>query len=265
MKKIFCLVFAVLLCNWVRGQVPDPDSTYVGGGSGTCPLTQTPEGYNSLFNGGYEKSQFEFQMGYVNKSWRCTYATAGTLREDFWGFPNSYLHGIQVGGLYTPSFDWGLGLRTGLYFEFYNSVSPYVRDYCNNFSEIDLYIPVHASFRIPITNDVSFNVFGGVGFQLAMDGKYFKYTGRTWWTFRRLYREYYTQRQVYGVDGWPHKVNWQGEVGASLRIKIVTLNFTYSWGLNEHGIMNTFDDGLTYETALKSRQDKMEASIAVAF
>jgi len=218
--------------------------------------------YN-IWNGGYDKSDFEVVIGYVNKSWRCTYSTT-SQREDFFGDPDDkYFHGMQMGALYTPSFDWGLGLRTGLFLEVYYSRSKWITDFCDRFSELDLYIPLHASYRIPFTNDIGMNILGGFGFQWAIDGSYDRYIG-TGWSWRRPYYRYESRRHTYG-NGWPEKVNWQAEVGLNFRIKMISVGFIYSFGLNEHGIENTFDGGKTYVKSIKSRQDKMQASIAFVF
>lgn len=219
----------------------------------------------SIWNGGFEKTNWAFIIGYVNKSWRCTYPDNIQQREDFFGDPDAkFIHGLQIGAQYTPSFDWGLGLRTGLFFESYVSRSRWITEFCHHFAESDLYIPLHASYRLPLDNDMCFNIFGGMGFQWAMAGRYFKQVGTVWpggWWWRRPIPVYINQRHEYG-NGWPQQVNWQAEVGLNFQFKEFMLSFTYSFGLVDHGIENTFDEGKTYVTSITSRQDKMQASIA---
>jgi len=231
---------------------------------------------STLWNGGYEKSFWQVSVGYVNKSWICSYDSV-TQREDFFGDPNDkYLHGFQMGGLFTPSFDWGLGLRTGVFLEFYTSRSKWITYWCNHFSEADLYIPVHASFRIPFDEEFSLDLFGGIGFQWAMVGQYYRTTGYVvdpiwrrpfgpWSPWGPVYRPVgQVIKQEYG-NGWPQRVNWQAECGLSLRFKMVALNFTYSFGLVDQGIENSFDGGQTFVPANRSRQDKMQATISFVF
>jgi len=67
---------------------------------------------------------------------------------------------------------------------------------------------------------------------------------------------------VYG-NGWPSKVNWQAEVGVHFRIKVAAISFTYSFGINNHDIDNTFDGGQTYERAIQARQDKMQVTVSL--
>lgn len=218
----------------------------------------------SLFDGGYEKTNWEIVLGYVNKSWVCTY-DSGTQREDFFGDPeDKFLHGMQIGALYTPSFDWGLGLRTGLFFEAYTSRSKWIKYWCHHFTEADLYIPLQASYRIPFTEDIALNLFGGIGFQWAMDGRYFKQVGTVWSWWRRPIPILTDAKHQYG-NGWPEKVNWQAECGLNFRFQMLALSFTYSFGLVDHGIQNTFDEGKTYVTASRSRQDKIQASLSIIF
>lgn len=207
---------------------------------------------------------FDIVFGYINKSWRCTYQS-GTQREDFFGDPDKkYIHGFQMGALYTPiSNKTGLGLRTGLVLENYVSKSKWIIDWCDHFSELDLYVPLHAAYCIPFGSDVALNLYGGIGFQWAIVGSYNKQEGY-YQKWGRRPQPYYKEikRQEYG-NGWPQRVNWQGELGFNLRIKSFSIGFGYSLGLNEHGIQNTFDDGQTYETAIKSRQDKMNVTFAI--
>ncbi len=225
-------------------------------------LTSQPAGI-SLIQSRDDKTILEAVVGYVNKSWRCTYPNV-SQREDFFGDPDAkYFHGIQLGALYTPSFDWGLGLRTGLLLESYISYSRWIRDWCDHFSELDLYIPLHASFHVPVSTKCGLDVYGGMGFQWAISGEYRKRIG-TGWSGRRPVPLYQSKRQEYG-DGWPQRVNWQAECGLKLYYDRFALNFTYSFGLTEHGIENTFDGGQTFITATKSRQDKMQASFIVMF
>jgi len=233
--------------------------------AGIASLPSTPSSY-SLWQEGYDKELWQVVVGYVNKSWICTY-DSGTQREDFFGDANDkFLHGIQFGALFTPSFEWGLGLRTGLFFEGYTSRSRWITEFCHHFSEADLYIPVHASYRIPFSDNIGLNILGGIGFQWAMSGSYYKQVGTSWkWGWwRRPIPVYVDKKHQYGF-GFPEKVNWQAECGFNLRVKSFGIGFIYSFGIRDHGIQNTFDDGQTYVTAKKSRQDKMQASVSFIF
>jgi len=218
--------------------------------------------YYRLTHGGYDKLKYRILLGYVNKSYICTYPEHGTQTENIWGEPNRYFHGFQAGALYTPSFDWGLGLRTGGAIEVYISDRPWMDEYCNYYYEMDLYIPVQVSYRIPFTMDCALTLYGGAAFQWALGGRYVNNTSTGFSVWRGIYVDNKGPQQQYGVDGFPKAVNWEAEVGLEFRIKSVMFSFTYSFGLNNNDLSNTFDGGKTYIDATKSRQDKMQATIS---
>jgi len=227
------------------------------------PLAPTS---TTLWNGGFDRSFWQVVVGYANKSWICTYDT-GTQREDFFGDAKvKYFHGFQFGGYFTPSFVWGLGARTGLVFEAYQSKNECIRSFCDKFTEGNLYIPLQASFRIPIMEQMSLDFFGGMGFQWALQGRYEVGSG---WTVTTGSSSSKSKTQTVGYqeygNGWPKRVNWQAEYGFIFRYTCIGLSFTYSVGIVDQGISHTFDEGLTYKTAIRSRQDKMQANLIFVF
>jgi len=259
MKKLFFIFAVILLCSGVAyAQEPDTTTQVI--------VKYVPENhhytYQELTHGDYDKLDYQILVGYVNKSYICEYASVGTQRENFWGEKDRFFHGYQVGCLFTPSFDWGLGLRTGGAVEVYMSYRPWMVDKCAYFYEMDLYIPLQASYRIPFTPDCALTLYGGAAFQWAMGGRYVTKTNTGFSIWRGFYIYDTGPQQQYGVDGFPKSVNWQAECGLEFRIKHVMLSFTYSWGLNDHEISNSFDGGKTIEVANKSRQDKMQATIS---
>ena len=215
----------------------------------------------NLLSGGYDKNNVSLLVGYVNKQWTSEYEVGGKRSENLFGEKGKRLHGLQVGVGWTPSFNFGLGMQTGLFYEAYFSTSQYVKNQeWDRFTEHDLYIPAHLTLRIPFTHNCGLTLFGGAGFQWAIYGRY-----RDWG------HEYYDYdgnshyigpeaAQQYG-NGWPKHVNWQAEGGFNLRLNLFTFAFTYSYGLTNHHLENT-ELG---EYAIKSRQDKMAFSIGLAF
>ena len=63
-----------------------------------------------------------FTLSYVNKEW-VTEFEDGTQHENFWGEPDKRLHGFQLGAFYQPTMTLGPGLRVGLCYEMYTSMS----------------------------------------------------------------------------------------------------------------------------------------------
>lgn len=214
-----------------------------------------------LREGGYNKTWWEIDFGYINKSWICNYPSL-KQREEFFGDGGKLMHGINFGVLLTPSTDWGLGLRTGVFGEAYISKSSRIKEYCAEFGEMNLYVPLHASFRFPFKKDRALEVFGGAGFQWVIVGSYSKPKG-TAWTGRRPDPQLTNpEKHIYG-NGWPERTNWQAELGVRLRYERLGVSFTYGFGLTNHRLQNSFDGGATFETATTSRQDKMQLTISM--
>jgi len=210
------------------------------------------------------KGLFEVNVGYANKSWRCTYKS-GSYREDFFGdSDDKFLHGASFGAVFTPAFSWGLGLRVGAFMEAYNSHSKWITDWCDHYQELDLYFPMHASYNFKINEKMNLTIYGGMGLQWAVDGSYVEYAGSISTSKGRRPRYKEVAKQEFG-NGWPQKTNWQAEAGIRFTYDRIGLGFTYSFGVVDHGIQNTFDEGLTYETSSKSRQDKMNAFFIFTF
>lgn len=215
----------------------------------------------SLFNGGHEDAPFGLTLGYVNKGWR-TNMGGTVVRENLWGDKNKLMHGFQIGFNYQPCFDFGVGMHTGLFFEFYQSHAPSLLDLgYDRFEETNLYMPIHAMYRIPFTKHFSFSVFGGLGVNWAMYGSYQKYdriTGAEL-AVSLLTNGYFVPDpyrtqvwQQYGGGEWPRHFNLQWEIGGTLRYRWIQLGFTYSFGATNHH----------FYPGYLTRQDKMNVSLS---
>lgn len=208
----------------------------------------------TLWNGGYENAPLAIEIGYVNKQW-ISHWKGQTRRENAFQEEGKRLHGMQIGLRYNPTLPYGLGLRTGLYYELYFSESPAVKEKgWDKFNEHNLYIPAHLSMRIPFSETSSLTLFGGIGFQWAIYGTY-----RDW---GHSYYDYWGSSSYYGPqeyqrygNGWPRHVNWQAEGGANLRFGAFNVGCTYSYGLTDHKFYNE----------CKTRQDKLAISLGFSY
>lgn len=184
-------------------------------------------------------------IGYVRKQ----YVTSGEgekLKENIWGDEGKWMHGMQFGFHMEPAFHWGLGLYTGLFYEFYISSSDsWGPDSYTDFMEHCLYLPVHAYFRLPLARKVMIAVHGGIGMDYAVAGAFS--TGDD-------YYEDYTD--FYGEDYFPNRFNLSGEISVDLRFGPVAITGTYSKGLLDHKSYTSIGD-------FKTVQNKM--SIAVSW
>jgi len=208
----------------------------------------------TLFNGGHNDAPFGLQVGYVNKDWVTDFGNY-TWHENLWGQKNKRVHGFQLGFVYQPCFNYGLGLHTGVLYEGYSSYCDGVKDQgWDKFYEHNIYFPVHGMYRFPFSENISLMLYGGVGFNWAIYGEYREY-GHTY------YDSYYgttqydgpIEYQQYGSNSWPHHWNIQGEVGASLRFGMFQCSFTWSRGLTNHEFYKGY----------KTRQDKLAFTIAL--
>ncbi len=217
-----------------------------------------------LKKGGYEKVLWDLEFGYVNKSWICNYPS-GRQREDLFGDKGKLLHGMYFGAMLTPSFDWGLGLRTGVLAEAYISKSSRITEYCRDYSEFDLYFPLHLSYRFPFKKDIALTIYGGAGFEWAVAGNYNETKGTAWVPGRRPVPVLTDPKKHVFGNGWPENINWQAELGLNFRFEHIGFSFTYGFGLVDHHLQNSFDGGNQYEAAATSRQDRMQATISMYF
>ena len=215
----------------------------------------------ALFSGGHKEAPFGLVLGYVNKDWSTDFGSY-TWRENLWGQKNKKLHGFQLGFQYAPCLPIGLGVDTGLFYECYISTSDVVQDWgFDDFTEHNLYVPIHAMWRFPLSRDCSFSVFGGLGLQWAMYGSYnCTYETVTWdWDSGRPYFGYVNypeEWQQYGNNGeWPHHFNLQWEVGGKLRIKNFQLSASYAFGATNH----EFYEGY------KTKQNKLSIGLGFVF
>ena len=199
----------------------------------------------------YEAAPMGFSIGYVTKQWVTT-GEGEQLKENIvWGGAYSKrLHGMQFGLHFQPCLSWGLGFYTGLFYEFYISSNEEYRDMgqYDNFVEHDMYLPVHAYYRLPFAEKIALSVHGGVGFDCGLMAKFTSTD----------YPDAEPNTDYYGLDYWPKRFNVSGEIGVSLRLGTVQLNFQYSKGLNDHESYSSLGN---YKTV----QNKISASISWVF
>lgn len=222
----------------------------------SMPGDSGSQSWTSMFSGGHSDVFGGITLGYVNKDWRTDFGDY-VLHENIWGQENKRIHGVQVGLTLEPCLPSGLGLHSGLFYEYYISVSDVVKDAgYDDFTEHNLYLPLHAMYRIPFTRDSSLSLFGGLGFNWAMWGTYNnEEVFRNFWYGEEYYHNHVGEYQQYGNGEWPRHLNAQWEVGCFFRINMVQLGFTYSRGLTNHH----FYDGF------KTQQNKIGISLNLVF
>ena len=193
----------------------------------------------------YNAVPFGLSVGYVQKQ-MVTEGNGEKLKENgVWDDgEDKWLRGFQVGFRIQPCLSFGLGLSTGLYYEFYISSNDKY-DY-DSFQEHCIYVPVHALFRLPFSEKFAISFSGGLGFNYAVYGAY---TGKN--------LESYTD--FYGQPAYAKRFNMAAEVGVGIRYKSVQLNAVYAKGINNHGSYESLDS--SYETNV----NKLSIGISYVF
>lgn len=195
-------------------------------------------------------------FGYVNKGW-VTDIDGKTIHENLWGQEDKKLHGFQMGITYSPTFYAGLGIDTGLFYECYISESAVVHDAgFDDFTEHNIYIPLHAQYKFPISRDFSIYVYGGIGMNIVLEGTYNindYYYGHDWYGGRPYggTSTYIAGYQEYDEGEWPRRFNLQYELGAKLKISNFVITAGYAWGATNHKFYPGYD----------TRQNKLNIGI----
>lgn len=201
-------------------------------------------------------------IGYINKEWVSEFSD-GDYHENIFGQEGKRLHGVQLMYHFTPCLPVGLGIHTGLGYEWCMSYSKEVEKMgFDRFNEHSLYVPVHVMWRIPLGGNASLAPFGGVAINWKVEanmksGAYDR--GFNDYSYNHYYNRWGSDFMLvrYGKDGWPHALNTQMEVGFHLNIDQFTLGFTYSRGLKDHGFYS--------KEHVKTRQDKLALNIGLFF
>lgn len=196
----------------------------------------------------YDSDAGGFSFAYVQKQ-LVTQGNGEKLEENgIWDDgEGKWLSGMQMGLHFQPAFSWGLGLYTGLFYELYMSFNDNY-DY-NMYTEHDLYLPIHAYYRVPFGEKVALKIHGGFGLSYAFAGT-FSQTDSSYG-----YEDY---TDVLGTDLYPSPLNMSIDVGLGLRIYGIQFNAGYSKGFNNHGSYNCVGSGY------KTTQNKMTLGLSIA-
>lgn len=207
----------------------------------------------------FENENHTLSVGYINKNW-VTDFSGESYSENIFGEEKKRLHGMQIAYRYATYSSVGVGLQTGLSYEWCMSYSDKVKDDgFDRFNEHSLHVPLHAILRIPVARKASIAPYAGVGvnWKVSANMKSGAYTGvsddyeyDSHW-YNRWDGDY--TRVSYGKNGWPKALNAQLEFGANIRIDDVVLGVSYSRGLTNH----------KFYSPEKTRQDKIAVTLGI--
>ena len=171
-------------------------------------------------------------VGYVSKQW--VYTVDGQNQKfGFWD-DSKVMHGVQAGIRIEPLFNYGFGLNTGLFYEYYYSKSDTYNatddygnyDYKGTIQEHVLSLPVHLEYRLHFSENFQLFFYGGIGLDYGLSAKIdLKEEGTD--------EPYYSTSDVYKSEISPDwkRFNASLEYGGGMRIKAIQLNVGVSKGL----------------------------------
>lgn len=170
----------------------------------------------------YHKRTAGFTMAWVQKWYK--WSLEGNSESGNYLGGDSHMHGFQIGIPIQPYFGYGLGLNTGLYFEGY---------FCSedgmDLSELCLYMPIDLMIRIPLGEEFSVFLNGGIGIDWSI--------GMT------LKEDGYDDYEIdYSLEGAPRHFNFSAEVGGGLQYKALQLSAQYQMGLTDNPLMTTYEE-----------------------
>jgi hypothetical protein len=211
----------------------------------------------------YDDAVFGMNAGYVQKQFD-THGDGQKFKENgVWtNGADKSLSGFEIGFHAQPCLNFGLGLYTGLACDMYLSTSDNDDSGYNNYKEIDLYVPVHALFRVPFSKKCALFVHGGLGFTYAVWGCYSvsgdnssgtddlsDFWGKEMWTLSDNEGNSWSKYA-------PKRFNIAAELSLGFRLGPVMVGATYSKGLNNHAMYKDVNENL------KTIQNKMAFTIS---
>ena len=141
------------------------------------------------------------------------------------------LKGIQAGVFVNPALSFGLGLYSGIFYEYYHMTnSDYAQD---KFSEHSLNIPFHASFRIPFSDDIALHFHGGLGLDYGLSATY---SGGD--------SDAYNSKSEYYGDNGMKRLNMSLDIAGGFNVYGVMFSAFYSKGITKHDLSKYGDTTL---------------------
>lgn len=201
----------------------------------------------------YDTDPFGISVSYVQKWWNVKHSDKETKINPVWNVESDVLDGIQAGVFYEPAWWFGLGIYTGVFYEYYYSKASkddiftktfeteefgVVKNEYDFFSEHSIYIPLHLYYRIPFSKKWALKLHGGLGMDY---GVYTSFTSRDNEHAQPL--EDYYEEDSYSAENtqYPKRINFSIEGAVSLRMGNIMLNFQYSQGITDHELYNNPD------------------------
>lgn len=122
----------------------------------------------------WRKRSLGVSAGYVHKRWQRkgtnVKENSGFLRDEAGAPVHDYVQGVQAGIRLEPQFTYGIGLNTGLFYEYFFEKGTIVNDSYKTANEFGIHIPLHLEYRGNIYEYLQVFAFGGVSFDYILSG-----------------------------------------------------------------------------------------------
>ncbi|MBQ9236402.1 MAG: PEGA domain-containing protein [Prevotella sp.] len=192
----------------------------------------------------YDDRPAGFSIGYVSKQIVSKNGSQRVKVDPAYFRESKWLSGIQIGLHFQPTFSWGGGLYTGLFYELYFAKSDTfagesIDDAYNNFTEHSLNIPLNLYYRMPFSKKFSIAIRGGVSMDVGLYAFYAgSFMGASDDSNSEVMSDYYGEDNI-----GPRRINFTADLGVSFNIGPVGINGFYSKGLTNHSGIVDWEDG----------------------
>ena len=206
--------------------------------AGTSARAYTGGSYNSYSNSGkegknwkrgfnpfeidYRKREYGIAVSFIQKWYKITYE-GNSINSDYW-LDEHKMSGLRMGIPIQPVFGYGIGINTGLYCDMVFSFNDEQEGMAGEeimLTDVSLYMPVHLLYRLPLSENFSVFLNGGIGLDLGL--------------VQTLSANGYEDLNLeYGEDGMQNRFNVAGEFGGGIQFKAFQLSAGYSIGLTNN-------------------------------
>ena len=211
---------------------------------------------HNIFDIDYRRRDWGIDFSYLNRHYSYK-ANGQSTKHNKWGEENETDNGIQAGISYHPSFKYGQGLKTGIYWQYFWGGVDFDDGGVGNWEEHDLYIPLQYQPRLPLGEEMSVFVNGGIACSIGLSNTLkLKDDDQTSFDVGFGYNEQYDVVM-------PDAVQWSVPIGIGFQWKALMVEGKYSFGLTENKTyMEYAGGGLEKETF---KMNMWQVGIGVVF
>lgn len=175
------------------------------------------------FNTYYHRRAWGINFAYVNKIYKFK-VNGQSKNYDIWGQEKA-MNGVQAGITYQPYFGYGQGLSTGLYWQGFFGTVDFEDDETGDYQEHNIYIPLQYQFRLPLGENFSIALNGGIAATFGISNT-IKIETESFDIGFGINDEY----DVY----MPEPIQWSIPLGIALQYKAMQLEAKYSIALTDN-------------------------------